>query len=256
MRVMRIPMPTVLFAFAIAGSACVAEEVKGGVPAEAKVLQPRALGAVWNYRITTYDDGRVASRGVGHEKVVDTIEIEGLKCYRVEIFWDYRTAIQKLAGANGDLMGKEFMWEHVDDKGSHEYYEEENDAKPPKSLSDFSLTLKYPVEKGVRYEVDEDKYEVLDTAAKIKVPAGEFECVVYQIASEDEDDPDFSFRDRYYMSPGVGLVRWEMESRNARGQWMLDERGDLRNYDLKEQAEPNAVERPEEKDAEKAGSEE
>lgn len=49
----------------------------------------------------------------------------------------------------------------------------------------------------------------------------------------DEESPEDSSRERYYMAPGVGLVRWEMDFK-LDGKWTLDARDDLLEYKLGE----------------------
>jgi hypothetical protein len=197
----------------------------------AESIQPRAEGAWWRYRSIVYEDGKVVSSGSSHEKVLEVIEIEGVKCYRVEQGWDYRTVVQRLAGLADEETGARYYWEYWDGNGSN-HYDEEEESKPPESLEDFSLTLKYPAVKGTRYVADETIYRILETGKNLKVKAGEYPCVVYEMLTEDKDDPEFSTRELLFMSPGVGLVRWEMYYRDGLGQWALESRDELTSHRL------------------------
>lgn len=204
----------------------------------AESIQPRAEGAWWLYRSVVLEDGKPVSSGRSHEKVLEVIEIEGVKCYRIEQGWDYRTVVQRLAGLAEEETGANYYWEYWDENGSHHFDEDEDDPKPPDTLEDFFLTLKYPAGKGTRYVDDDIIYRILDTERKLSVKAGEFTCVVYEAFDEDKEDPEFSTRELFYMSPGVGLVRWEMYYRDERGQWALDARDDLTSHRLEKADEP------------------
>ena len=221
---------------------CVLGLVSGAAEEEtglSESIQPRAEGAWWLYRSVVHEDGKAVSSGRSHEKVVEVIEIEGVKCHRVEQGWDYRTVVQRLAGLAGEETGATYFWEYWDGDGSHHYGEDEDDPKPPASLEDFSLTLKYPAGKGERYVDDDVIYRILETERKLSVKAGEFTCVVYEMYTEDKDDPEYSTRELLFMAPGVGLVRWEMYYRDEGGQWTLDASDDLQSYRL-EKEEPAA----------------
>ena len=78
----------------------------------------------------------------------------------------------------------------------------------------------------------DSEYEILETAKKIKVPAGEFTCVVYECIWTDPDDPDYSTRDLLYLAPGVGLIRWDSFYRNDKGDWEISTRENLLSYSL------------------------
>jgi hypothetical protein len=198
-----------------------------------KSIQPRAEGAIWRYRSVIYDGDEMYSVGTAYEKVVKVVEIQNKKCYRIEYGWDYRTAAQRLTGLGGDdEKGAVYYWEYFDESGSYNFDEDEEAPKPPKALADFSLTLKYPAKKGLKYVTNDSSWEVLDTDYKLKMKAGVFTCVVYQSITEDTEDPEFSTRERLYMAPGVGMVRWENEIKNDEGAWEVDSRDGLLSYSL------------------------
>lgn len=221
------------------------EEAK--IPDLSKAIQPRAEGAVWKYRTGDYVDGKVGDIAAAHEKVVEVKVIEGVTCYRIEQGWDWRTPVQRLTGAGEDMTGEIYFWEYWNEKGSYHFEEDVDDPQPPASLTDFQLSLQYPAEKGTRYTALEYEYEVLETAKKIKVPAGEFTCVVYECTWTDPDDADYKTRDLLYLTPGVGLVRWDSYFRDDDGNWEISSRENLVSYSLKDGKQKPVAEKTEQK---------
>lgn len=125
-----------------------------------------------------------------------------------------------------------YYWEYFTGEGSCYYGEFDSDPLPRTKLSDFALTFAYPAEVGHTYEADGDPYVILDLAREITVPAGTFTCVLYETIFSDGDDPDFSVRTRYFLAPGVGLVRMEEDLRDKNGNWKLDFQDNLVTFDL------------------------
>lgn len=116
--------------------------------------------------------------------------------------------------------------------GSYNFDPEDKGKPEPEALSDFDLTLPYPVQRGRSYEFEGTQYEVLAVDEEVEVPAGKFSCVVYQMSYPVEEGDDYISRDRLFMSKGVGLVVVEGEV-YAVGEWVLDYRDELTLYDLK-----------------------
>lgn len=208
-----------------------AEEVVGEAPTESAVLkaiQPRAEGGRWLYISAYFEDGKKVPAGSSREEVIETKEIEGQMCYLVKLTMDWRSLFDRLGGTKLTEDDYMYYWEYFNEDGSYNY--DSADRKDaPESLDEFELTLPYPVEKGHSYETEYDSWTVIDDAAKVSVQAGDFTCVVYQVIAEDKDFPEESTRERYYMAPGVGLVRWEMDFKPG-GKWVLDSRDDLIEY--------------------------
>lgn len=215
-------------------SPVVGEEEEAGKDALAEAIQPRVEGAVWRFRSVEYEDGKEVKVGMSSEKVVRVLEIEGVRCYRVAQSWDYRTLLQRMTGLAADEAGVTYFWEYLDERGSHHFDEDFDEPAPPESLDDFVLSLKYPVKKGESYVIDDMRYKVLETDRKLAVRAGEFTCVVYEVVTVIEDHPEFSTRERLFQAAGVGLVRWEMDVKNDKGEWVLESRDDLLAYTLEE----------------------
>lgn len=197
-----------------------------------KAIQPRNLDAVWSYTSAYFEEGRKISSGTSEEKVVKVVEIDGVTCYLVKLTMDWRSILERLSGAKLTEDDYSYYWEYFNEKGSYNLTLDPGDTHELSSLEGFELTIPYPVKKGHTYEWDGDVYEVTEDAVMVKVAAGEFSCVVYQMNFIDKEMPENSARERYYMSPGVGLVRWEMDVQ-LDGAWVLDSRDDLAKYDLK-----------------------
>lgn len=197
-----------------------------------KMIQPRAEDGRWLYLSTYFEEGKKLPGGSSREEVVKSKEIDGVTCYLVKLTMDWRSILDRLSGAKLMEEDYSYYWEYVDGKGSYNYTcEDQRDV--PASLEEFELTLMYPVKKGDTYKAEEADWKVIDEAAKVGVKAGEFACVVYQTIYVDEEFPEESSRERYYMAPGVGLVRWEMDYKLDE-KWVLDARDDLLEYKLGE----------------------
>lgn len=205
----------------------------------AKAIQPRSKSAVWVYRAVYFEDGKAVPNGSSKEEVLEVVEIDGVNCYRVRLTMDWRSILDRLAGVQLSEEDYWNYWDYSDAKGSHHFDPEKEEKKRPEKLSDFDLTLPYPVEKGHKYVVDDTQYEVLHTAKKAKVPAGEFTCVVYQLTGVGEQSDEEKWRDRLFMAKGVGAVVAEGDVW-AEGKWKLDYRDELTSYDLKNVDLPEA----------------
>ena len=197
-----------------------------------KAIQPRNAGATWSYTSVYFEDGKKLSSGTSQEKVVKVVEIEGVTCYLVKLTMDWRSILERMSGAKLTEDDYSYYWEYFNEKGSYNLTLDTGDTHELASLEGFELTIPYPVEKGNTYDFAGDLCKVTEDAVTVKVAAGEFSCVVYQMSFIDKEMPDNSARERYYMSPGVGLVRWEMDVQ-LDGAWVLDARDDLVKYDLK-----------------------
>lgn len=197
-----------------------------------KAIQPRAEGGRWSYISAYFDEGKEVPGGSSREEVIKVKEIAGETCYQIKLTVDWRSLMDRLSGAKLSEDDYSYYWEYYNEKGSYNYTSEDrNDV--PKELKDFHLTLPYPVEKGHTYHADDANWEVIDVAANVSIKAGEFSCIVYQTVFVDEEFPDEASRERYYMAPGVGLVRWEMDFK-VDGKWILDARDDLLEFKLGE----------------------
>lgn len=208
----------------------------GTTPPRESQIQPRLLGAQWAYSSYYYDDGKRHWDGISTETVVEERTIEGQICYRVELIYDGRTFWQRFLRRAIDPEDISYIWEYYSEEGSFHYYEDCARPKPPKALSDFELSLPYPAAEGHRVEALGDIITVIEVDKKVKVPAGEFICMVYEFYTEDTENPEFSLRSRFYQAPGVGLVMWEEDERDEAGEWVLSYRDELVRYRIVREA--------------------
>jgi len=202
-------------------------------PAAEDSIQPRSPGSFWQYTSYYFDGGQVFSAGTSSEKVVEFREIDGVRVYRIELTTDWRSLSERLIGVSLSEDDRSYYWEYFDEKGSHNFTEDWDEPAPPASLEEFALMLPYPVQDSFGYEADEITWKVVAVDREIEVPAGTFKTTVYEMTDDGYDDPEMDSRERYFMAPGVGLVRWEMDVKNESGEWVLDMRDDLFSYSLK-----------------------
>lgn len=235
---MRYFLFLILFlSFASAG--CTAEpkteaDASGGetVTTLAESIQPRTPGSSWEYISVYFDRGEAQSNGRNTEEVIRTLTLDGTECYLIKLTLDYRSLTDRLLGVKLTEEDFDYFWEYDNDKGSYNYWVEEAD-EVPKSLEDFDLTLLYPTEKGHRYRInDAETWTVLSVNQKLETPHGELNCVVYEVEYDELDGDDYITRERFYQSPGVGLVKWEMDIKDN-GKWILDSRDTLYKFELK-----------------------
>lgn len=222
--------------------------VEGGAQVAASIalsdaIQPRREGAFWIYTSMYFEGGRAISNGTTKEEILEVRELQGQTCYQVRLTMDWRSLWDRLFGETLYEDDYDYFWEYCDARGSFNFSGWDGDRPmAPATLEDFELTLPYPVEAGVEYEAEDSQWEVLDLARSIEVPAGRFSCVVYQSTddwegAEDED----KYRSRFFMAPGVGLVRFEGDYFED-GAWVLDMCDDLVKYDLNTpEVEPDAA---------------
>lgn len=183
-------------------------------------IQPRTEDAKWVYISWWFEDGEKVRGGIVNEEVVETMMLEGKRCFNIKTTFDFRTPEEM---SNGKELTKDnwfFNWEMLDEQGSYNFDVPEGDETArPGRLSDLELTLPYPVEKGHTHEAEDKAWVVLDTARKVTVAAGSFECVVYQCEFIEGEEEDW-YQNRLYMAPGVGLVKYDYLHRK-KGQWVL-----------------------------------
>lgn len=206
--------------------------VSASYDAVEKAIQPRTKNAQWEYVSYYFEDGEKLIFGSTTEKVLKVGELDGVTIYRIEQIFDWRTFWQRVFLTPLTRDDRHCFWEYFSEKGSFNFNEHMDNPSAPQALSDFTLTLPYPVEKGHRYQIEGTIYEVIEIEEKITVPAGTFSTVVYELEDEMQEDPSLADRQRYFITPGVGLVRWEMDVRDESGNWKLDSRDDLIVYHL------------------------
>ena len=151
-------------------------------------LFPLQLGSQWRYQITEVDEeGKIIRKRTGTSQVVGEHIISGKRWFCVfELgygFWVRNTA-----------EGLEEADIHLDE-----------DTMQLKATSP-RLFFKYPVKENETYvidpEFDDQKMVVKSVDRKVTVPAGEFNCVVYEIMDGDE------LTSRMFVAPGKGLIKF------------------------------------------------
>lgn len=192
-------------------------------------LLPRAEGAVWTYRsyVLYEEGGKVMPSGVTTETVERVLNLDGKKVFLVRLTTDERTLIERMAGVPLSEWANSWFWEYFDQEGRWELWVDSNE-ETPESLEDFDITYRYPAVKGQTYTAkDETPWEVKEIDLEVVVPAGKFGCVVYQSVYKGDEEEGFEdSRETFYLSPGTGLVKWEMEY-FIDGEWKLDSRDEL-----------------------------
>ena len=78
-----------------------AEEVAEPAPAAFEMtdaIQPRSEGALWLYTSKMFANGTWEPAGSSREDVQEVIEIDGVKCYKVQLIVDWRGLMDRLSG--------------------------------------------------------------------------------------------------------------------------------------------------------------
>ncbi len=196
-----------------------------------KSIMPRGEGAVWTYASYWFDEGEKILSGTVTEEIVQVLKLEDETCYKIKKVYDYRSMTERLGGVKLTEDDMEYFWEYDNAKGSFNFAEWGGGSiLTPKSLDQFSLTLPYPVEKGHTYKAEGGDWTILNVAEEVKVSAGTFTCVVYEVVYNEGDEESWA-RDRFYMAPGVGLVCLEFDFREE-GKWVRDTRDELMKFIL------------------------
>jgi len=95
-------------------------------------------------------------------------------------------------------------WYTVREKGIYSWPQDPDDTT---EVPVFSLTYKYPANKGETYKANGVKVEVKDTKATLTVPAGTFSCYYY--VSLFNAPGNVVFENHVWLSKGIGMVRNE-----------------------------------------------
>ncbi len=105
---------------------------------------------------------------------------------------------------------------------SGEIYDNENLLEKPSNVN--IILLQTPLEKGNFWISEENHYEIIDTAAEVVVPAGEFsDCIAVRETFKDQTSNMI-----YYYKKGIGMV--QSEFRTNAGDMISSK---LKRYELK-----------------------
>lgn len=172
-------------------------KVSAPSPAVATVpLYPLALGNSWTYTTTIRDeDGTIGDTIEERNYVKGVVDFEDGRFYHVVEFdvavWTRNTA------------------EGMEEVGC--VIDEETDELVIESR--YPNYYKYPVAKGTTYElfseVEEETAEqitVTEVDVEVATPAGKFRCLCYELTEVESK----SLVQRTWMSPGVGIVKFEV----------------------------------------------
>lgn len=199
-------------------------------------IQPRNVGARWIYKSVYYEDGKKVPGGTTKEEVIKVQNIEGIECFHIRLTFDWRSLKERLFGVKLHKEDYMYFWDYTNKNGSYNF-DPTDEKKSPNKLTDFELHFPHPIEKGKKYKVEDIEYQILDTKRITKVPAGEFNCVVYESVTPSKIDDEgknevAKSRDRFFMAKGVGAVIVEGEIWED-GKWVPSYRDELFSYDLK-----------------------
>ena len=170
-------------------------------------LFPFAIGTEWTYESTTREkNGRVLERKVDTSKVIGVHLFGDERWYSID---EFDTAI----------------WSRNTSKGEEEAEitidEETGLLKKETSF----LFFKYPANKGDQWktqdmsdEIPEQSMRLKDVGVKLEVPAGTFECYLYELIEDGE------VVIKFHVAPGVGIVKFEMlPTYNNKGESVVHE---------------------------------
>ena len=220
-------------------------------------LIPFDLGREWIYtKVETHNDGS-KKRTEHHEKIVAVVLLDDEMWYVADaagfpVFsrnaadgvHDARTLPKYSAEFSNDGTKPESRESSKTDASeSLELSTPEVPTEPPPAnatlealvkKAESHLLFKYPTKAGDRVDVSykddgsHDETITIDTEMNVKVPYGRFKCVVY-----DYVQGAFGSRTRFYIAPGVGVVKWEALPSSRSGD----------NADATPDGEPEAVSR-------------
>ena len=155
-------------------------------------LFPLELGTLWKYQITELDEeGKTIRTRAGTSQVVGVHLIDGKRWFNVfEMGYGFWVRNTPLGMEEADIsLDEETM---------------QLKTRAPR------LFFKYPAMKGETYDLDEElddyKMVVTDVKQKVTVPAGTYECVVYDVMEGGEPS------NRFYLAPGIGLVKFQQSA--------------------------------------------
>jgi len=152
-------------------SACDSGGSNGNSAESTDVLIPLEVGNEW---IAETDRGRRVEASVSRDSVVEITEERQQE--------DFTFSIQIEKHSDGIRIGEDL------------------------STDDDSFVLRYPIEDGATYEYTDpggdETFEVSVTRQSITVPAGSFDCLMYTIQEEGDEDSQ-----RAWIKPGTGPVR-------------------------------------------------
>ncbi len=156
-------------------------------PIQSKDLIPLKIGNYWKYKIRTFDKDSNQIRFDNDELVIEQ---------EIEVFGDTTIDGEKFYGMD-----------HWIDRGKYQYFANKDDGvygfqdNFELGVDSISLYYKYPAFVSDKYNVNGGLIEIISTNEAVKVPVGEFNCIVYKITDKK------GIIVKFYISPGTGYVK-------------------------------------------------
>ncbi len=146
------------------------------------------------------------------------------------------TIITNLYVEKDTIIQGEIWYKMLTDSTYTNYYKNFDDGLWSLDIRDFSyykpsnLIYKYPAKANDEYYVNYEKIKIVSTDQKVEVPAGTFNCYVYQLNN--------SFSEiRYYneicLSPGTGIIKYCTYKKNENNKNDTIDVQELTSYTLK-----------------------
>lgn len=181
-------------------------------------LKPREVDTYWVYDVQDIlEDGSVVVEEQRSERILEHRTLDG-KTLQL---------IQFETGSAG-AFHTEYLWEFEDATGIYYWLDPSDSPELPADLSEFELYFPLNAAIGTKVETPRGYTELLATGTQITVPAGRFFVNVAQVTYYEEDLP--SFRERYSIAPGIGLVQFEYDEW-VDDEWLLVSREVLRSFE-------------------------
>jgi hypothetical protein len=157
-----------------------------------EAVVPYSLGSEWTYQSISRDaKGEVVERKVTTSKVVGLHLFDGDRWYC----------------SNEDEFA---VWSHISEQGEQGASVSLDEETQLLKKGSAYMFFKYPAKVGDQWDASDpdeadfkETMKLIDVALKVKVPAGEFDCYLYEL---QEDDKVLM---KFYVAPGIGIVKME-----------------------------------------------
>lgn len=201
----------VAFVF-VGGSVCTAD-VQSAPLAE---VVPTAVGTIWGYRWYDASD-ETWSDGVDVIRIVKEEVVNSRRKWHTELDIEPFRASVLLLREIAEKTGFAPPRGRAEPERYLNYYDARREAyiilpvdAQGKPVSDPIVRFPYPVKSGQKLQLREGtKSKVVDLKRKVKVEAGEFECIVLE-TNEAEEKTEEAWRHVDYFALGVGLIRSDL----------------------------------------------